>query len=472
MLDTFALLLLLWQLLTLGFFVALNGYYSFFTLLALITIPRQLTLASHHHITNLVVGSYYRPISIIVPAYNEELSIVTSITLLLGLKYPEFELVVVNDGSSDKTLQRLIEAFRLVPVPRPFQARLAHEPVINEYVSLMSDQLRVLDKRNGGKSDALNAGLNASRFPLFCCVDADSILEPNALMRAAKLFVEDRRVVATGGVVRILNGCNVVNGKVVDVHAPRKWVERFQAIEYLRGFLVGRSSWSVLNGLLIISGAFGVFRKDVVMAINGYRRTVGEDMDLVVRLHRYCRDQKMPYRVHFLADPVCWTQAPADWHSLLLQRNRWHRGLVETLWHNRGMVGNPRYGLVGMAALPYFVLFEALGPAIEFVGYSGFVVFFFFELVSCEFALLFLGLAVLWGAWLNLGGLMLDNVIFRRYARLKDLLILSVAGLFEFAGYRQVIAVERLIATLTFWRSSWGKPKRQEISNEKRKATY
>jgi len=472
MLDTFILLLLLWQLLTLGFFVALNSYYSFFTVLALITIPRQLTLSSHHHINSLVVGSYYRPISIIVPAYNEELSIVTSISLLLRLKFPEFELVVVNDGSTDRTLQRLIEAFRLVPVPRPFQARLSHEPVIHEYVSLMSDQLRVIDKQNGGKSDALNAGLNASRYPLFCCVDADSVIEPNALMRAAKLFVEDRRVVATGGMVRILNGCNLANGKVTDVHAPVKWVERFQAIEYLRGFLVGRSSWSALNGLLIISGAFGVFRKDVVMAIDGYRKTVGEDMDLVVRLHRYCCDQKMPYRVYFLPDPVCWTQAPADWHSLLVQRNRWHRGLVETLLHNRGMMGNPRYGLVGMVALPYFLLFEALGPAIEFIGYAGFVLFFFFELINCEFALLFLGLAVLWGAWLNLGGLMLDNVVFRRYARAKDLMILSVAGLFEFAGYRQLIAVERLIATVTFWRSSWGKPKRQEISNEKRKATY
>lgn len=464
--------MLVWQLVTLLFFLALNGYYSLATLLALVHIPGQLALASRHHINSLVVGSYYRPISIIVPAYNEDVSIVATVSLLLTLKYPEFEVVVVNDGSTDATLQRLMEAFRLVEIPRPFQASLPHAEVRGEYISFLNDQLRVLDKRNGGKADALNAGLNASRFPLFCCVDADSILEANALMRAAKLFVEDRRVVATGGVVRVLNGCTVVNGKITQIHAPKRWVERFQSIEYLRGFLVGRSSWSLLNGLLIISGAFGVFRKDLVMAIGGYRKTVGEDMDLVVRLHRHCCEQKMPYRVHFLPDPVCWTQVPSDWRSLLLQRNRWHRGLVETLWHNRAMLCNPRYGMVGLVAMPYFMVFEAFGPAIEFMGYAGFLLFFLLEMVNYEFGLLFLNLAIIWGVILNLGSLMLDNLIFRRYARLADLLLLSLAGFFEFLGYRQLIVVERLLATFMFWRSSWGKPKRQEITNEQRKTTY
>lgn len=464
--DYVAFIVIIWQMVTLLFFVTLNGYYTIATLVSLRYIPGQLALASQHHIGNLVVGSYYRPISIVVPAYNEALSIVTSVTLLLSLKYPEFEVVVVNDGSTDKTLEVLTAAFKLVQAPRPFRAVLNHETVCCEYVSLLTDNLRVIDKQNGGKADALNAGLNAARFPLFCCVDADSILETNALMRAAKLFVEDRRVIATGGVVRVLNGCSVTNGRIKQIHAPQRWIERFQSVEYLRGFLVGRSSWSIFSGLLIISGAFGIFRKDLVEAIGGYRKTVGEDMDLVVRLHRYCCNQRIPYKVHFLPDPVCWTQVPSDWKSLLLQRNRWHRGLVETLWYNRGMILNPRYGAVGMFAMPYFLFFEAFGPALEFIGYAGFSLFFFFEMVNYEFALLFLNLAILWGIGLNFGALMLDNLVFNRYAKVKDLLILAIAGIVEFVGYRQLLAVERLIATFNFWRSTWGQPRRREIVNE------
>src|SRR6185369_11207556 len=236
----------------------------------------------------------------------------------------------------------------------------------------------------------------------------------------AKLFVEDQQVIATGGIVRVLNGCTIVNGRVAEVHAPKRWIECFQAVEYIRGFLTGRTSWNFINGLLIISGAFGIFRKDMVQTVGGYRNTVGEDMDLVVRLHRHCRKERIPYKIQFVPDPVCWTQVPNDYRSLLKQRNRWHRGLIDSLWHNRGMFMNPRYGSIGLLVFPYFVLFEALGPAIEFAGYLGFIFFFWFDLIDYDFALLFLLLAIIWGIWLTLGVILLDNFIFRRYRTVGD----------------------------------------------------
>lgn len=467
MIATLSLLLLLFQLIILFFFLMVNGTYTLFTIISLLDIRGQLAIATQQHIRSLVSGVFYKPISIIVPAYNEEATIATSVAQLLELSYPEYEVVVVNDGSTDSTHERLARAFRLVRIERPIALRLGHEAINAIYISIDHPNLTVLVKENGGKADALNAGINVSRFPLFCCVDADSILENDALMRAAKLFVEDREVIATGGIVRVLNGCNVTNGTVTEIKAPRKEIECFQAVEYVRGFLTGRTSWNFVKSLLIISGAFGIFRKDLVQAIGGYRKTVGEDMDLVVRLHRHCCEEKIPYKILFVPDPVCWTQVPDDYHSLLKQRNRWHRGLIDSLRHNFVMFCNPRYGAVGLFAFPYFLFVEALGPLIEFLGYIGFIVFYLFGFIDREFALLFFIVAILWGMWLNVGAVLMDNLVYRRYQGVRDLLKLTLFGFFEYFGYRQFIVVERVIATLFFWRKGWGQQKRQEIRNEK-----
>jgi len=263
----------------------------------------------------------------------------------------------------------------------------------------------------------------------------------------------------------VLNGCTVVNGKVTEVRAPSRLIECLQSVEYLRGFLVGRTSWNWTNSILIISGAFGIFRKDILFAIGGYRKTVGEDMDLVIRMHRHCLDRKMPCKVVFVPDPVCWTQVPGDYRSLLQQRNRWHRGLIDSLWHSRGMLLNPKYGAVGLLAFPYFVVAEALGPLIEFFGYLSFVILFFLGLLNRDFALLFLFLAVIWGMFLNIGALLLDNLIYRRYRGVSDLLKIAGCGLLECLGYRQLLVVERLFATFMVFQKHWGKPAREEIKN-------
>jgi cellulose synthase/poly-beta-1,6-N-acetylglucosamine synthase-like glycosyltransferase len=466
MIETLGLALLGIQILIFLYFVFINTVYSSFLILSLLDIRKQLAVATRPYIRSLIGGAFYKPISIIVPAFNESRTIVSTVSFLLALRYPEFEIIVVDDGSTDGMMELLTSELRLVRTDRPLRLVLPHQPIAAHYLSLNHPNLTVVSKENGGKADALNAGVNVSRFPLFCCVDADSLLENDALLRAAKPFVEDRKVVATGGIVRTLNGCRVINGRVSEIRAPEKAIEKFQAVEYIRGFLTGRTSWNFMNSLLIISGAFGIFRKNIVMEIGGYRKTVGEDMDLVVRIHRYCCDEKIPYRIVFVPDPVCWTQVPSDLRSLLRQRNRWHRGLVDSLWHNRGMFLNPKYGSVGLFGFPYFLFVEALGPIIEFIGYASFVILFLLGYVHREFALLFLLLAVLWGMWLNLGSILLDNLIYHRYRGVSDLLKLSLFALLEFFGYRQLIVVERLIATFQFWKKGWGKQKRQGIRHE------
>jgi cellulose synthase/poly-beta-1,6-N-acetylglucosamine synthase-like glycosyltransferase len=465
-LDALSIFLLGFQLIILLYFILINGIYTFFTLISLKDIRLHSLTVTHQNIKNILSGIFYKPLSIVVPAYNEQETVVANIRSLLALHYPEFEVIVVNDGSKDNTLKRLIDEFRLVKVDKPLRLILPHQSISGTYISLDYPHLTVIDKTNGGKADALNAGINASRFPLFCCIDADSLLEHDALLRASRLFVEDREVIATGGIVRVLNGCTVEQGVVTGVKAPKKPLECFQAVEYIRGFLSGRTSWNFFGSLLIISGAFGIFRKDMVMAIGGYRHTVGEDMDLVVRLHKHCRDTGIRYKIVFVPDPVCWTQVPDDIASLLKQRNRWHRGLIDSLWFNREMFLNTKYGTVGLVGYPYFMFVEALGPMVEFLGYFGFIIFYLFGFISRDFAFLFFVISILWGMWINFGSVLLDNLMYLRYKGTGDVLKLCFYGLIEFLGYRQLIVMERLLATFQFWKKGWGKAKRQEIKSE------
>ncbi len=445
------------------YFIVLNGLYTLFTVVSLRDLRRYALTVTNRSLDGLLSGAFYKPLSILVPAYDESATIVASVKSLLTLNYPEFEVIVVNDGSKDDTLDKLISEFSLARVDRPVRLVLSHEPIRANYISFHYPNLVVVDKENGGKADALNAGINASMYPLFCCIDADSLLESDALLRASRLFVEDREVIATGGIVRVVNGCEVHDGVVTRVRTPTSLLETFQLIEYTRGFLSGRTSWNFFGGLLIIAGAFGIFRKDMVMAVGGYRHSVGEDMDLVVRLHRYCREKAVRYKIAFVPDPICWTQVPSDVKSLLKQRNRWHRGLIDSLWHSRRMFLNPRYGVVGLFAVPYFVFVEALGPLAELAGYLSLFVFFLLGVLHLEYAVLFFIFAVQWGMLINVGSLLLGNIVHRKYEHTSDMLKLYLHCLIEFLGYKQLTVCERARATFQFRKRSWGKPARREI---------
>ena len=407
--------------------------------------------------------AHLRPISVLIPAFNEQKTIQNTVESVLAGRYPEFEVLVIDDGSTDDMLQQLITRFDAVRIDTTVRRELEHEDVVGTWRSRQHPNLLIVSKNNGGKADALNTGIEYARFPLVCIIDADSLLEPDALLRLGQQFAYDRKLVAVGGTVRVLNGCQVEGSQITEVRAPRRIVECVQAVEYTRSFLSGRVAWHTFRSLLIISGAFGVFRKDIMMSIGGYRKTVGEDMDLVVRMHKHCVDNNIPYEVGFVPEPVCWTQVPSDLRSLLQQRNRWQRGLFDSLWYNRSMFLNRKYGVIGMLGYPYFVFVELLGPLVEFIGYFGFVLFMYLHWINVPIATLFFVLAVLLGMGLNVASTLIDNLILHRYPRISDAMRIALLGSLEFLGFRQLIAVERLIATFQVRKDRWGQIQRHEI---------
>ena len=398
--------------------------------------------------------------SVIVPAYNEALSIEDSVQSFLHLEYPLFEIIVVNDGSTDNTLDVLSATFGLQQIPLGLVDSLPSQPILGLYRSPEHPRLIVVDKLNGGKADGLNAGINVASYPLVCAVDADSILEGGALLRVAKPFLDGpSHTAVVGGIIRVANGCVIKSGRVVEVGLARSFLALIQTVEYLRAFLFGRSGLAAIDSLLIVSGAFGVFRKDIVTTVGGYRLdTVGEDIEIVIRIHRYFRDRGQHYKVLFLPDPICWTQVPESRRVLAGQRARWHRGLIHTLSIHRRLLLNPRYGSVGMIAFPYFFFVEMLRPIVELLGYVSVTASFFAGGINVVLFGLYLTLAIMAGATLSTGAILLEELAFRKYPGMVGLLKLITIGFVESFGYRQLNLWWRLKGTWEYMRgkNQWG----------------
>lgn len=399
-------------------------------------------------------------ITLLVPAFNEEATIATTVKSLLQLSYSEFEIVVINDGSKDNTLDVLIKEFGLIPFPEAYDARLATKPIRTVYHAPAQPNLRVVDKDNGGKADSLNAGINISLYPLFCCIDADSILQRDSLRLAAQPFLDDPHTIACGGTVRVANGCEVKNGFLTKVGLPTNILALFQIVEYLRAFLFGRLGWSPINAMLIISGAFGLFHKDTVIGIGGYRHdTIGEDMELVVRLHRHMRLAGKPYRITFAPDPICWTEAPEDLTTLKNQRIRWQRGLCESLTNNLDLLFHPKGGAVGWLAFPFMALFEWLGPAIEVFGYVIVTIGFILGFVSFKVWLVLLVAAISLGILLSVSAFFLEEMSFHVYPKPQHVLLLLLGAILENFGYRQLNSLWKLIGLYRWMigkKATWG----------------
>ena len=446
------------------YFVLLNGVYLATSLFAFGALKRYALRLRSLDLTDLITSAGAPPISLIAPAYNEEVTCVESVRSLLTIEYPDYEVLVVNDGSVDRTVERLTEAFEFEPATRIHTAALPTADVKRVLRSRTHPSLWLIDKENGGKADALNAGLNYCYTPFFCAMDADSILEPQALIRIVRPFLEDASTVAAGGILRIANGCTVERGRVVQVGLPRNLLAKFQVLEYLRVFLAGRMGWAALDATLIISGAFGMFRRDSVVAVGGYATdTVGEDMELIVRLHRHGYETNTPHRIHFVPDPVAWTECPESLGVLARQRDRWQRGLFQSLTRHRKMLLNPKYGRVGLLAFPYFFFLEMLGPVIELGGYLSFTITILAGRADWVVVGAFLSVAIIFGAVLSLSAVALEELSFRRYPHLVDLLTLfALAGL-ENLGFRQMNAWWRVKGTVSAVRGiqGWGKMTRK-----------
>lgn len=448
----------------LAYFALISISYMLVTIGSAIQVRAYFRRRSGAALRRMLRSRMSPPVTICVSAYNEAETIVDSIRAMLMLQYPSFEVALTNDGSRDDTLVRLIDGFGLRLVDQPIRPGIPTARVRGVYRSALHPNLVVVDKENGGRSDGLNASINAASSPLICCVDADSILEHDGLLAAVRPFAErPEATLGAGGIIRVANGCQIDRGHVTAVGLPRQPLAMFQTVEYLRAFLAARTGWSMVNALLIISGAFGVFRRTRVIEVGGFAAdSIGEDFELCVRLHQRAREERRPYRLEFVPDPVCWTEVPERLRDLGGQRNRWHRGLIDTLWRHRSMIGRPRYGAVGMAAMPFFVMFEFFGAFIESVGYISIVVSLALGIVNLQFALLFLAVAVLSGVLLSLAAVLLDDLAFRRYGRVRDMLLLVVFSVAENFGYRQIITGYRLRGFFDYLRGdqTWGEIKR------------
>ena len=449
----------IFDLAVLTYFLILNSLYLVFCIVAFIHLRQHRRRWTSQELSAVMRSPATPGISLIVPAYNEESTICESVRSLLLLNYPLFEIVVVADGPKDKTMEMLAQGYEMQPAPASYAQPIFSQPVKAVYRTLRYPDLVAIDKMNGGKADAINAGINAARHPLVCVIDADSLLEEHSLTRAVLPFVEDPDTVAAGGIVRIVNGCTVEAGKVTEVRLPKNWLAMFQVVEYLRAFLAGRVALSAANSLLIISGAFGIFKRDALVAAGGFRAdTVGEDMEIVTRLHRIYREAGKRYRVVFQPDPVCWTEAPESRKILGSQRNRWQRGTMQVLGYHKQMMANPKYGVVGLFAMPYYLLFETLGPIIEFSGFVVTILAVALGLLDVRFAELLFLAAIAYGAIISVGAVVLEELSFRRYPRARDLLILASVGVIENFGYRQLTTYWRLKGVVDFFKKkqTWG----------------
>ncbi|MGQ8336347.1 glycosyltransferase family 2 protein [Sunxiuqinia sp. A32] len=425
-----------------------------------------------------VLSSPFAPtISILAPAYNESLNIVENVKALLALYYTNFEVIVINDGSKDDSLLKVVEAFDLEKVTFVFNEKIKCQEIRGIYKSRKKahNNLTIIDKANGGKADALNAGLNVAKGEYFISIDVDSIIDPYALQKMVKPFLEQtkEKVVATGGVIRIANSCEIQDGHLIDIRLPEKLLPLFQVLEYNRAFLLGRLAWSRLNGLLIISGALGLFDKEIVIACGGYQRfTVGEDMELVVRMRKYMAQQKVKYKVEYIPDPLCWTEAPENLNILGRQRNRWTRGTIETLFSHWDIFLRPKYGMMGMLSHPFWVIFEWLAPLIEVFGIIYFIIIAIMGFANWPYFFVMLLFVYFFSISFTTYAILFDHVAFHRYKKKRMVLRLLMAAWVEPFMYHPLVLFWSIRGNIDYFilkKRSWGNMSRVGLNNLKNK---
>ncbi|HRW12274.1 MAG TPA: glycosyltransferase [Syntrophomonas sp.] len=451
------------------FFIAyLIGYSTFLFLSVIVGGTVLFDKRKKERLKNVLNHDYYMPITIIVPAYNEEVTVVDSVKSLLSLDYQLYEIVVVDDGSSDSTSQKMIEHFDMKQIRQPINRAVKCKPVRAIY---STDQQKVpitlIKKENGGKADALNMGINASKFPYFICMDADSVLQQDSLKEIMNTILEDNNIIAAGGLVRPSNGLKIMEGRVINYRLPPKILVAMQTLEYERSFLASRLLLDQFNGNLIISGAFGMFKKDIVIDAGGYdHSTIGEDMELVVKLHVFCRANNRPYLIKYAPDAICWTQVPERLHDLTSQRRRWHLGLFQSMWKYKEVFANPRFGAISWISYFYFLVYELASPFIELFGIITIVLAFLVELINVKFMIMFFLIYVIFGVILTTTAFI--NRIYTQNQTLYLTDIIKATGLcvIEISVLRFIMAWVRITAFIGYNRrkTDWGKIERQKIN--------
>jgi cellulose synthase/poly-beta-1,6-N-acetylglucosamine synthase-like glycosyltransferase len=454
---------------------AVNGTFLILTLIVFLLFLAMGYLSSRNSlytrkkqqigdITQIMSSSMAPSISIIAPAFNESLTIVENVRSLLSLRYVNYEVMVVNDGSTDNTLEKLIEAYDLVRTEARVDPDWSGKPIRNIYKSRKRsfDKLTVIDKVKGGKSDALNTGIQLSESKYIGCIDVDCLLHPDALLHVVRAFFQRsrKRVIAVGGVIRVANSCKIGGGALEEIRLPKNWLARFQLLEYTRSFLLGRMAWGRIDSLMIISGAFGFFDREIAQEVGGYDiDTVGEDLEIVFRIRKHMHTKGVPYTIEYLPDPLCWTEVPEEVDILINQRDRWSRGNLETLQRHREMLFNPRYGRLGMLSYPYWFLYEWLSPLLEFFGFLTVLLFWYLGMLNTQFflavtvmlysfAVMFSLFAILWEVW-----------SYNQYSRPRDILILIGCAFLEPIVFHPIVvwsSVRGSYKKLFRMRAGWG----------------
>ena len=456
----------IWLFLIYGTAVTLiYGWIGIYALGAVLRYKKENTFTDY----SIIAANPNAPVfSVIAPAYNEGMTIVENVRSLLSLYYHNLEIIIVNDGSKDDSIQKLIEAYELESVAYYIQGKIETNAVRGVYKSKNPafKKLIVVDKENGGKADALNVGVNISSGEYLVCIDVDCILEQDSILKLAKPMLEqtDKKFIACGGVIRLANNCVIENGKVVSVNMPKTLLGRTQALEYIRAFVLGRMAWSRASGLILISGAFGVFDRKIVLACGGYdKNTVGEDMELVVRMRKYMEEKNEPYEVLTIPDPLCWTEVPESKDILRKQRNRWMRGTMETLWKHRKMMFNPKYKKLGMISLPYWFFFEFLGPLIEFSGYIIFIIFLLLGIINWPFFIVLFALVISMGFLYSIYAILVDLVSHQVYTKRKDFFRLIFTAFSEPFYFHPIVVKAGVNGFIDYFKKShgWGEMTRQ-----------
>lgn len=461
--------LLIWFSWFVSYYVlVLNSIYAILIVISLIGILSYWRNKIKGRIVEIVSSDFAPPVSLLVPAYNEEETIAKSVKSFLQIEYPEYEVVVINDGSKDKTLEVLKKEFDLYIIDRKYRKVIQTKEIKAIYYSKKYSNLIVIDKENGGKSDALNAGINVCTYPYVCSLDADSILERDSIAKVMQPFFDDpENVVATTGIVRIVNGCTLDGfGNIKELKLPKSSVARFQIIEYLRAFLGARKGLSMIGSLVIASGAFAAFNKNALIKVGGFsHRTVGEDMEIVVRLRRNSYKEGGLGRVEFVPDPIVWTQCPENLKDLSKQRRRWQRGLCQVLFLHKTLLFNPKYGILGLFAMPYQLIFELLGPFIEFLGYIFIPLSYITGVINLQLALFFFAVEILYGIVISILAVLIGEFSEKRYESWKDFGMLVLYAILENFGYRQLTVIYRIAGTFEAiaGKKGWAKPQRKRL---------
>ncbi|KGK31581.1 glycosyltransferase family 2 protein [Cellulophaga sp. E6(2014)] len=449
------------------FFVFTAVLFTLFTIMGYLSTKGSLHYKNKNSFGDLskVMASPLAPsLTIVAPAFNEGMTIVENIRSLLSLKYVNYEVMVVNDGSKDDTLQKMIDAYDLVKIDQPIDPNWKSKPIRGIYKSTQQSfsKLTVIDKENGGKSDALNTGMQLSENQFIGCIDVDCLLLPDALLHVVKSFYQrsEKRVIAVGGVIRVANSCVINGGALEEIRLPKNWLARFQLLEYTRSFLLGRMAFGRMDSLLIISGAFGFFDREIALACGGYdTQTVGEDMEIVFRMRRYMVEHKLPHTIEYIPDALCWTEVPESRKILVNQRDRWSRGNFETLYKHRDMFFNPKYGRLGMISYPYWFFYEWLAPLLEFFGFFSIILFYFLGILNLPFFLAITTMIYMYSIMFSFYAILWEVYSYNEYKNVKDILILMGCALIEPFVFHSIVvfaAVRGNYKKLFKIKSGWG----------------